>query len=238
MSHDYLWDGEGPIDEDVAWFEERVGELAHGSLRAIPPRETGRRSSWTGLWIGALAGIAATLALVWALHGDAPHPQPTEVRPASVPVTRSEPRLPLRHVSVLPPVLPTPSPPESAEEPALETPRPKPKRRTPKSVGVPTDRPEGDRIAGQVLAYGRQIRRCFVAERGVPTGALLWMRFEVTGDGAVTRPRLERHNLEDEPTAQRVAECLAAVLRLWRLPPSESSGSIVAPFVHPGQRAP
>jgi len=248
---DYLWDGQGPVDLEVASFEAKLAGFAHGHLVPAVQPDTRSRTTWAGFWLGAAVAVAVVLAIVSGLRrNDAPEgarPSGTHPELPVTPVTRPRNRV-LRHMLV-----PTPPPPHAVLElapqpsaaPSGDPPRGRPPRqprhRPPpqqEPAAVPTDRPEGDRIAGQVLAYGRQIRGCFADESEADPGALLWMRFEVSPTGAVAKPRLERHNLGSDAVADRIGACLAQILRQWTLPSSSRPTSIVAPFVNPVDRRP
>jgi ferric-dicitrate binding protein FerR (iron transport regulator) len=70
--HDYLWDGSGPADADVARLERALGGLKHtGAPPELPAKapKQARRRTWLAIPAGALA-IAAALILYLALrHG-------------------------------------------------------------------------------------------------------------------------------------------------------------------------
>ena len=66
--HDYLWDGSGPADPDVARLERALGGLRHtGSPPELPARAPRSRRAWLAIPAAALA-IAAALILYLALR--------------------------------------------------------------------------------------------------------------------------------------------------------------------------
>jgi ferric-dicitrate binding protein FerR (iron transport regulator) len=74
--HDYLWDGSGPADPDVARLERALGGLRHqGEPPPLPARAPKKpRRTWLAIPAAALA-IAAALILYLALR---PGPAPEE----------------------------------------------------------------------------------------------------------------------------------------------------------------
>jgi len=71
--HDYLWDGSGPADADVAELERSLGAFRHrGAPPELPAKMPRRRRSWIPIAIGA--ALAAAAILFFLLRGGASGP--------------------------------------------------------------------------------------------------------------------------------------------------------------------
>ena len=70
--HDYLWDGSGPVDAEVAKLERALGGLRHrGEPPELPARPARRKRRWIPI-VGALVAAAAALIIYMALRPHGP----------------------------------------------------------------------------------------------------------------------------------------------------------------------
>ncbi len=98
-------------------------------------------------------------------------------------------------------------------------------------------RAEQTRGEAQLKAHAEQLDRCFRTHAPkAPRGALIILKYTIDRDGSIRSPRLRRHNLPSPSQGYAVAQCLAKVIKTWRMSPRDPPLETYAMMLSPGPR--